>query len=398
MSYFVLLLALLVPQQDSTTRAAHWREDLAFFADNFKSKHVKPFNSISEAEFNQAVKEIDPETLTDQQIVLKLWQLLSRVGDSHSVLRPPGNIRFTQYPIAFIHLTDGWYVFAIDQAHQQALEGKLLKIGSTPIDDACKKLSTLVASENESQTQSQLKRLLQMTEPLHHVGLVNNPQKASFTIQTKEGKETVITLAPISRSPANWKYAIKPDTWPAHLKQNRPQHGYAWLDHTLYVWYDRCTEFPLYPIKKWTQDVLNQIDEKKPKKVIVDLRRNGGGNSVLLEPLINSLAKTEINEKERLFVLIGPATFSSAMMNAQHFKTRTKATLVGEPTGGSPNHFGEVKTFTLPHSKCVVQYSTKKFQMTNDHAQTIEPHQVIKPSTQGFFADKDDVLEAVINK
>lgn len=398
MHYILFFLALIVPQQDQATRTTHWKEDLTFFADNFKSKHVKPFTKITEAEFDQAVKEIEPEKLSDQQIILKLWQLMSRVGDSHSRVNPPGSIRFTQYPIAFMHLTDGWYIFAIDQPHQQVLEGKLLMIGSTPIDEACKKLSTLIASENDSQTQSQLKRLLQLTEPLHFVGVVDDPQKASFTIRTKEGKETVVTLAPITRAPAKWMFGIKPETWPSHLKERRPQHGFTWLDNTLYVWYDRCAEFPQYPIKKWTQDVLNQIDEKKPTKVIVDLRRNGGGNSVLLEPLINSLAKTEANDKEKLFVLIGPATFSSAMMNAQHFKTRTKATLVGEPTGGSPNHFGEVKTFTLPHSKCVVQYSTKKFQMTKDNAQTIEPHLVVKPTPQGFFADKDDVLEAVIKK
>jgi len=398
MPYLVLLLALLAPQQDKTARAAHWHEDLTFFADNFKSKHIKPFTRITEAEFDQALKEIDPDKLTDQQIVLKLWQLRGRVGDSHSRLSPPRTIAFTQYPIAFIYLTDGWYVFAVEQAEQQALEGKVLKIGNTPVDEACKKLSSFIASENASQTRSQLPRLLQMTQPLHELGLVDDPAKAGFTIQTKEGKETVVTLAPITRGPANWKYAVKPETWPGHLKQTRPQHGFTWLGNNLYVWYDRCTEFPSYPIKKWSQDVLDQIDEKKPGKVIVDHRRNGGGNSQLLEPLINSLAKKDVNDKEKLFVLIGPATFSSAMMNAQHFKTRTKATLVGEPTGGSPNHFGEVKTFTLPHSKCVVQYSTKKFQMTNDNATTIEPHIVIKQTAKGFFADKDEVLEAVLKK
>jgi len=397
MQYLLLFLTVLAPQQDQATRTAHWNEDLAFFKDNFKAKHIKPFTKITEAEFDEAVKAIDPGKLNDQQIVMKLWQLLGRVRDSHSRLNPPRTMGFTQYPIAFIYLTDGWYVFGVEQAQPQVLEGKLIKIGNTPIEEACKKLSSFIASENASQTMSQLPRLLQMTQPLHELGLVEDSAKASFTILTKEGKETVVTLAPITRGPANWKLAVKPETWPDHLKQNRPQHGYTWLGTHLYVWYDRCSEFPTYPIKKWTQDVLDQIDEKKPGKVIVDIRRNGGGNSQLLEPLINALSKKEINTKETLCVLIGPATFSSALMNAEHFKTRTKATLVGEPTGGSPNHFGEVKTFTLPHSKCVVQYSTKRFQMTNDNAQTLAPDVEIKQTAQGFFADKDEVLEAVLS-
>lgn len=304
----------------------------------------------------------------------------------------------TQYPIAFQYLTDGWYVFAVDQAFTPVLQGKLIKIGDTSTADACKKLSTLIASENESQTENQLKRMLQLSDPLHFLGIVDDPQKARFTVQTRDGKETTITLAPISRSPALWKFGIKPETWPQHLKDRRPQHGYAWLENHLYVWYDRCTEFPLYPIRKWTDDILSQIDEKKPSKVIVDLRRNGGGNSVLLEPLINKLAKHPINGKDTLYVLIGPATFSSALMNAQQFATRTKATLAGQPTGGSPNHFGEVKTFTLPHSKCVVWYSTKYFKMTNDNAQTLSPHLRLSPSAAGYFADRDEVLETVLGK
>lgn len=393
----LLLLTLSLPIQD-TSRTAHWREDLAFFADQFKTKHIKPFAKITEAEFDQALRAIDPDKLNDQQIVMKLWQLLARVGDSHSRVNPPRTIPLTQYPIAFIYLTDGWYVWAVDESHQQALQGKLLKIGTIPVAEVCSKMSTLIASENASLTQMQLQRMLPMVEPLHYLGVIQDVKMCSFTLQTREGKEETITLAPITRGPAKWKYAIRKETWPDHLKERRPQHGYTWLDDNLYIWYDRCTEFPQYPIKKWTQDILAQINEKKPGKVIIDLRRNGGGSSSLLEPLINSLAKLEVNTREKLYVLIGPSTFSSALMNAQHFRSRTKATLVGEPTGGAPNHFGEVKTFTLPHSKCVVQYSTKYFKMTNDNGHTLVPDKLITPTAAGFFADRDEVLEAVMKK
>ncbi len=394
----LVLLCLLLPWQDASSRTTHWREDLAFFAENFKSKHIKPFTKLTEAEFDQAIREIHPDKLSDQQIVVKLWQLLARVGDSHSRVNPPRSIPFTQYPIAFIYLTDGWYVWAIDESQQQSLQGKLVKIGTTPVAEVCTRMSTLIASENASQTQMQLRRMLPMVEPLSYLGIVQDGKQCSFTLQNREGKEETITLEPITRSPATWKYAIQKETWPDHLKERRPQHGFTWLENTLYIWYDRCSEFPQYPIRKWTQDILTQIDEKKPGKVIVDLRRNGGGSSSLLEPLINSLAKKDINTKENLFVLIGPATFSSALMNAQHFRSRTKATLMGEPTGGSPNHFGEVRTFTLPHSKCIVQYSTKYFKMTSDDSLTLSPDQLVTPTPMGFFADRDEVLEAVLKK
>ncbi|HQR41678.1 MAG TPA: hypothetical protein PLX97_03315, partial [Gemmatales bacterium] len=75
---------------------------------------------------------------------------------------------------------------------------------------------------------------------------------------------------------------------------------------------------------------------------------------------------------------------------------RFQAELVGQPTGGSPNHFGEVKRFQLPHSKCTVMYSTKKFVMTKDNATTVIPHRIITPTAKGFFADRDEALEAAL--
>jgi C-terminal processing protease CtpA/Prc len=98
-----------------------------------------------------------------------------------------------------------------------------------------------------------------------------------------------------------------------------------------------------------------------------------------------------------LYALIGPGTYSSAMMNANELRTHAKAILVGQPTGGSPNAPGEVKTFTLPHWKCV-QYSTKIWRRTNDNANTIKPDIAVEPTPKGFFADRDEVLEAVLKK
>jgi C-terminal processing protease CtpA/Prc len=64
--------------------------------------------------------------------------------------------------------------------------------------------------------------------------------------------------------------------------------------------------------------------------------------------------------KGRIFVLIGPGTFSSAILNAIELKQQG-ATLVGEPTGGGAGHYGEVKILTLPNSKLAVRYTSKFF-------------------------------------
>lgn len=395
----MILTLLLFCLQDASIPAQRWREDLATFQKEFTSRHIQPYAKLSEADFNAELAAINPDKLSDQQIVLSLWKLMAKVGDSHSrVIEPPGRQFFTRYPLGIGYLTDGWYVVAIDSREKRHLRGKLTKVNLYPIKEVCTKLETLIAAENDSQRQNQLPQLLTMPEALEFCGILEKAGPADFTIQSPEGNETHVTLWPDSIRPAEISPAIDWKSWPKHLQFNRAPYGHQHLDkeNALYVWYDRCANDPRKSVKDWTAEVVKLLDEKKPDKVIVDLRRNGGGNSSLLEPLIRELKDREVNTRARLKVLIGPATFSSAMMNAQQFATRTQAELLGQPTGGSPNHFGEVKRFQLPHSKCTVMYSTKKFVMTKDNATTVIPHRIITPTAKGFFADRDEALEAAL--
>ncbi len=86
------------------------------------------------------------------------------------------------------------------------------------------------------------------------------------------------------------------------------------------------------------------------------------------------------------------------MLNTVELKQKTKALTVGEPTGGKPNHYGEVKQFTLPHSGWKVSYSTKLFkaaQMEGD-PDSIRPDIPVKVTGSDYFAGRDPVLEAAL--
>ncbi len=61
-----------------------------------------------------------------------------------------------------------------------------------------------------------------------------------------------------------------------------------------------------------------------------------------------------------LFVLIGAGTCSSGLRAARDFNNRTNAILVGSPTGGKPNSFGEQQSAALPYSGLVLHYWTTR--------------------------------------
>lgn len=85
-------------------------------------------------------------------------------------------------------------------------------------------------------------------------------------------------------------------------------------------------------------------------------------------------------------------------MNALDLKAKTKAKLIGEATGGKPNHYGEVKIFELNKLDIKVQYSTKYFKRVDGDPASLEPDVFIPINAEDIIQLKDPCLEYVINK
>jgi hypothetical protein len=86
------------------------------------------------------------------------------------------------------------------------------------------------------------------------------------------------------------------------------------------------------------------MDDPAPQRVVIDLRRNGGGNNFLLEALRKRIERSRFNRPGSLYVMISPRTFSAAQNAANRLERETFALFVGEPSGRAQNHFGDAQT------------------------------------------------------
>lgn len=138
------------------------------------------------------------------------------------------------------------------------------------------------------------------------------------------------------------------------------------------------------------RSMFKEIKDKHINNVVVDLRYNGGGNSMVADEFFRYLdvdsCKTmtgrwrlgfiylssgdgfkKNNKYEdlvfhgNLYLLTSVNTFSSAMDFAQLVKDNNLGTIVGEAPANSPNHYGDVSIFKLPYSGLLMQISTKQF-------------------------------------
>lgn len=129
------------------------------------------------------------------------------------------------------------------------------------------------------------------------------------------------------------------------------------------------------------------------------MRWNNGGNTVLGQPLLLGLiANKKVNQRGKLFVIIGRRTYSAAQNMATYFERYANATFVGEPTGSSPNFVGEEVPVTLPYSKVMANVSHLFWQSSWPHDQRIwlAPHVYVPPTFKDFRAGRDAALEAIL--
>lgn len=97
-----------------------------------------------------------------------------------------------------------------------------------------------------------------------------------------------------------------------------------------------------------------------------------------------------------LCVLIGPNTFSSAMMLANTVQQSGVGTLIGEPTGEPPNSHGEVLAFRLKQSGLAGQVSSARFVLHPDSAAAkrgVLPQVAVARTTADVVAGRDPVME-----
>lgn len=148
--------------------------------------------------------------------------------------------------------------------------------------------------------------------------------------------------------------------------------------------------------------MFTEIKEQGITNAAVDLRHNGGGNSLAANEFLRyidvdsykewacdwrlgwfmfNIPQTETQNskyedllfKGNLYLLTSTSTFSSAMCFAQYVKDNGIGTIIGEPSGNAPDSYGDISAFKLPNSGAVIQISTKKWDRIDNIEGLIEP-------------------------
>ncbi|MBI1211259.1 MAG: hypothetical protein GC190_07345 [Alphaproteobacteria bacterium] len=372
-----------------------WRADIDAFAVEVPKRHANAFFTLPRATFDGEIAALrrDVDHLNDDQIFTRLYRIANMIGDGHTGIVFPHDRRVI--PIEIGKFGDDFRIISAGPGLDDILGTRIQKIGDIPIAEAWRRAMTLtpqgeLAELREGRAIYYLVRGI----TLHGLDITPSRDHATYTVVNDEGRVWTVDLKAVSTYDDANLHPIAVAGSPLRLQDpDKPFWCKAIGEqHAVY-----CAWHAYQNLKAGAAEMFALVDQAHPAKLIIDMRDNGGGDNTegdrwLVKPL---KARADLNIRGKLFVLIGPLTFSAAMNNAAQFSDETNATLVGETIGERPNSYQEPRQFRLPNSHLVVRVSTLFYTFRKTGENAVRPNKEIIPTWEDVKAGRDPVLDWV---
>jgi hypothetical protein len=373
---------------------ASWIEDIVFIQKELPVKHINLFSKISEQEFNSEIKILIEEApnLEENEIICGLMKIFANIGDSHTGLHFEANImRFNIAPVKYELFDDGIYIVESIESGRPYLKQKVEAINNVSLEIIRDSLAKIIPHENDYFVNSAFPIFLRLFELLEALKMTDS--KNSYTLNLENGENILIRGSTSTDTNVS---CYEPDKTPLYLVNEDINYSYKLIeDNIVYLQYNKCFDIPDNPFSNFNQNMFKELENQNIDKFIIDLRLNTGGISWIISPLIEELKKHE-ELAGKIYVCISGKTFSSGLLNAIQLKEELDAILVGQPTGGKPNHFGDVQELILPNSKLIIRFSTKYFTLyPGNDINTLEPDYYVENNSYDSFSGIDSYVEFI---
>lgn len=426
--------------------------DVHYLTSTIADVHPNMYHNISRQRYKKLTDSIVNQ-LHDGMTGLQAWPLIARLigalNEGHSVFSYPDDIGAALkngdilFPVTLREFDGKYLVVRADGSSEDQLQAgdKIVSINGIGASRLVDDLTTYTGGIRLWRANDFCRNLVV------YMYLYNIRAPYHITYIRNDKTDSVI-LKPVSLTDYITRLKAKAAKLPAAPKPK--DYSFNYLDNgKALLTINSLTAAPAV-FKPFLDSVFTTLKQKPSNTLIIDLRKNGGGNSALgytllgyitdkpfrmaggvkwkisqeykdqikknadsstiknmsyyldgkngslLESGGNVPEKPEVNElryKGRVLVLIGSATFSSANMLANAIQDYKLATLIGEPSGEPANDYGELIQITLPNTRFIFTTSTKQFVRANGNAKDqnpVLPDHVIKDNP---LTAVDEVLE-----
>ncbi len=374
--------------------------------------HPAPFRSISRARFRAEVNALARRAPASSrnEVLVGVLRIIALLGprNGHTGLFPGDSAHsrpLNLYPLRLYHFSDGVYV--VDARDTSLVRSRLVAIEGTSVERVLELVRPLTPSDNPSNLRGLAPHFLLTAEVLDGLGITDGAGPATFTLERPDGRRADVQLTAMpgpqyaaafaephhGHNPSSLPYGPRPlylaggakPLWARTLARGR----------AVYVGYNTVRP----PAPSMLRTIERLVRAPRTRRVIVDLRLNGGGDNTTYGELTSLLGSPAVDRRGRLYLLVGRATFSAAANFAAEIDRDTRAVIVGEPTGGGVETYGDTFPVLLPTLGWNVyiagRYHERK-KGSSDRRLAVAPDLRIDLSSAQYFAGQDPVLERAL--
>lgn len=357
-----------------------------------------------------------PDSLSTIQLYQRIAPVVTLIGDGHTMTRFPYNDIFTdslkRLPIYIGVMTDRSLITETCIDSIIPANSKILSINSLSADSMIKAMLPFMSGEREFYRISRLDKQFAALFEMLYGG------KTEYLVEYTEPGSKKVRKASVPASTHKEMLRRSPKTAP---KFELPPYKFMIDDKNgvAIMEFNKC----INPSKMtaFCDSMFNELEAHNIKKLIIDIRNNGGGDSKVGDVLLKRLAKKPFTQTAAILAKVSPAaierfgegdpgmlyfempesgyikplpdgkghfdgetilltgnhTFSSASSFANAFKEAECGTIIGEETGGMNVTFGDMMYWTMPISGIVTTISYKRFWFMNSDENDIHgviPH------------------------
>ena len=415
-------------------------EDLAFLRTQWAPLD-KSFTAAQRAAFEGFVTGAMARAATSsaKDLVLDVMRAVAIPRNGHTT--PMVGRLLDALPIRLWWFSDGLYIVSTAQGFDDILGARIENFGNLTADKSLALVAPYI-SGTDQRIRSLSASYLTSPMVLSRIGALAEKGDVPLTLRFPTGEVKTVNLGKvITPDPGDLREPVfygssalipddkdKPGRW-VHVLDglNHRSPGYGrpapmavrWIGSSEKVFYVRSNFLHSEGKDRLADDLFGVLQDevvpKQPKFVVIDLRLNNGGNFFEAMLFTQALPKL-IPPNGHIFVLVGRATFSAALVTVAMLKRSgpDNVTLIGEPMGDRGYFWAEPDVKILPNSKIPVFYSTKfeDFEQgCSGNADcywpaavfahgtiSIEPEVEIDVSFADYAAGRDPVLDAALKR
>lgn len=334
--------------------------------------------------------------------VVAAFRLLAWFEDGHTTIwagalqEGPFGLRL---PVLAYPFFDGLYVIGATGSTIPLLGAKIERIGNLETSEIARRFAAIWPAGNPAWAHHDLGLLLRTPGFLHGLGAIDGSDTMPVPIEVRllDGSTVRTDLVPhpergeISRVE---RTTTPREQWASEAGGGNYVRRLA--DRSaIYVSIDSMMA-DAGESASFTREISTAMSESRESRLILDFRRNPGGNNYHGEALRRIIGRSRFNRPGGLYVLVGPQTFSAAQNVVNRLERETFALFVGEPTGGSPNHYGDSAQFGDDDSTLSGGVSTIAWfdSYPQDERRWIAPDILLPRTFAEWHSGQDRVLEA----